>query len=111
MIDQQGRAFTHGFEIHLEKATLQFEFAVIDGQPVSLLPLTVYTSDGQVVRPELGDGDPVRAFEAEIAEVADSIEAGRPSPILSGQLARDAIVLCQKQAASVVGRNEVEVGM
>src|SRR5207247_329939 len=31
---QQGRAFTHAFEIYLEQATLLFDFAVIDGQPV-----------------------------------------------------------------------------
>ncbi|MBL8828451.1 MAG: Gfo/Idh/MocA family oxidoreductase, partial [Planctomycetaceae bacterium] len=33
VIEQQGRSFTHGFEIHLEKATIVFDFAVVAGQP------------------------------------------------------------------------------
>lgn len=101
VIRQAGRAFTHGFEIHLEKATLQYEFAVIDGKPELLLPLTIYDEGGKARRPALGEGDPLRAFEAEIAEVARSLESGRPSPILSGELARDAVLLCRRQAESV----------
>lgn len=100
VINQQGRPFTHAYEIHLEKATLQFDFAAFsDG--AELAPLKVLTNTGKVLRPNLGDGDPVRGFEAEIKEVARSIKAGKPSPILSGELARDAIVLCHKQADSV----------
>ena len=101
VINQQGRAFTHGFEIHLEKATLQYEFAVVGGEGRLILPLTVYEADGGVRRPELGDGDPVHAFEGQFAEVVRSIESGRPSAILSGDLARDAVVLCQMQADAV----------
>ena len=41
------------------------------------------------------------AFEAEIKEVVKAIRSGVPSPILSGDLARDAIVLCHKQTESV----------
>jgi predicted dehydrogenase len=102
VIRQQGRAFTHGFEIHLEKATLQYEFAVIDGKPRLILPLTVYDERGGARVPEVGDGDPLRAFEGEIAEIVRSLESGRPSPILSGALARDAVVLCHRQAESVL---------
>ena len=32
MINQQGRPFTHGYEIHLEKATIQFEFQAFADQ-------------------------------------------------------------------------------
>jgi predicted dehydrogenase len=102
VIRQQGRSFTHGFEIHLEGATLQYEFAVIEGKPRLILPLTVYEGEGRVLQPALGDGDPVRAFEAEVAEIARSVEAGRPSTLLSGELARDAIRICQKEAESVL---------
>ena len=35
VIAQQGRPFTHGYEIYLEKATLLYDFAVIGGQPLS----------------------------------------------------------------------------
>jgi predicted dehydrogenase len=109
VVNQQGRAFTHGFEIHLEKATLQYDFAVIDGKPRQLLPLTVYEADGKVRQPELGDGDPVRAFEGEIEEIAAAIASGRSSPVLSGELARDALRICHAQTESVRGRRETAV--
>ena len=45
---QQGRSFTHGFEIHLERATLAYDFAVVGDQPRVNIPLTVFTADGRV---------------------------------------------------------------
>jgi predicted dehydrogenase len=102
VINQQGRAFTHGFEIHLEKATLQYEFAVIGGEARLILPLTVYEGQGRVLQPALGDGDPCRAFDGEIAEIVKSLESGRPSSILSGDLARDAVSLCRMQSEAVL---------
>jgi predicted dehydrogenase len=111
VIHQQGRPFTHGFEIHLEKATLLYDFAVIDGKGELLMPLTVLTGDEKenVVRPEFGGGDEITAFQAEIEEAAKSIESGKPSPILGGDLARDAIILCHKQTESVRGKRSVPV--
>jgi predicted dehydrogenase len=111
VIHQQGRPFTHGFEIHLERATLLYDFAVIDGKPELAMPLTVLTSDEKenVLRPEVGGGDEINAFQAEIEEAARSIASGQPSPILSGDLARDAIVLCHKQTESVQSRREVRI--
>jgi len=103
VINQQGRAFTHGFEIHLERATLQYEFAVIGGEPRLILPLTVYEDQGRVVVPALGGGDPCLAFDGEIAEVVRSLESGRPSAILGGDLARDAVGLCRLQSEAVLG--------
>lgn len=100
VINQQGREFTHGFEIHLEKATLQFDFQGFADLPETM-PLKVLTDDGKVVRPELGDGDPVYAFGREIAEVTRCLAADQPSEILNGALARDAIEICQMQAQSV----------
>lgn len=102
VVNQQGRAFTHAFEIHLEKATLQYEFAVIGGEGRLILPLTVYGDQGGVLVPKLGDGDPVRAFEGEITEIRRSIESGKPSPILGGDLARDAITICRMQSDAVL---------
>ena len=110
VINQQGRAFTHGFEIHLEKATMQFEFAVVDGKPKLLLPLTLYEADGSVRQPDVGDGDPVRAFEGEIEEVAGALASGRPSPVLSGDLARDALRICHAQTESVRSGREAKIG-
>ncbi|HLY73800.1 MAG TPA: Gfo/Idh/MocA family oxidoreductase [Planctomycetota bacterium] len=101
VVRPQGRSFTHSFEIHLEKATLQYEFAIFDGNPRLILPLTICEEGGRVLQPSLGDGDPIRAFEAEIAGVVRSLETGRPSPLLSGDLARDAVMICQKETQSV----------
>ena len=109
VVNQQGRAFTHGFEMHLEKATLQYEFAVVDGQPEMLMPLTIYDSEGKVTRPDLGDGDPVGAFVAEIHEVVTSVENDQPSSILSGDLARDSITICHRQTESVKSGKPVSV--
>jgi len=94
VIDQQGRPFTHGYEIHLEKATLVFDLG--DG-----LPLTVLTQDGKVQRPNLGSPDMTAAFPIELKEAARAIQTGKPSPLLDGELARDALVLGQKQTQSI----------
>jgi predicted dehydrogenase len=67
----------------------------------SLTPLTLLLEKGGVQRPKLGSGDPVDAFVAELGEVVRSVAAGTPSPLLAGELARDALVLCQKQTESV----------
>ncbi|MDX1946125.1 MAG: Gfo/Idh/MocA family oxidoreductase [Pirellulaceae bacterium] len=110
VINQQGRSFTHGFEIHLEMATLYFGLAVLAGGKLQITPLTLLDSHGHAEQPTLPPGDPMlAAFEAEIAEVASSIAAGRPSPILAGNLARDAIVLCHAQTESARSRKTVRI--
>jgi predicted dehydrogenase len=102
VIQQQGRVFTHGFEMHLEKATLHYEFAALaDRAEGESMPLKVLTAKGDVVRPQLGDVDSITAFVAEITEVVRTIKANRPSSLLGGDLARDAIILCHKQTESV----------
>jgi len=101
VIRQQGRPFTHAYEIHLEKATLLFDSAVIGGEPHTCMPLTVLDAKGKVQRPEVGGGDSIAGFVAEIKEVVQSLKSGQPSPILGGDLARDALRLCQAQTTSV----------
>ncbi len=98
VIRQQGRSFTHGFEIHLERATLVYDFAVVDGKPVTNIPLTVLGPKGKVSQPSLPEGD---AFVAEMTEATRSITRGEPSPILSAELALDALLLCEREAQSV----------
>ena len=105
VINQQGRDFTHAYELHFEQATLHFDFAAFK-DAAELMPLKVLVAgadepDKMVLRPDLGDGDPVRAFEAEIEEVVRSLLANSPSPVLADNLARDAIHLCHKQTESV----------
>ncbi len=101
VIDQQGRPFTHGFEITFERATVAYDFAVEGDQGVTSKPLTVFPADGGVERPSLESGDEITPFEQEIAEVLRSIESGSSSDILGGDLARDALVLCHGQTESV----------
>jgi len=100
-IEQQGRTFDHGFEIHLERATLLFQFAVIGGEGRYLCPPTVLEEGGGVEQPDLGSGDPMNAFEAELRTVIDCVRKNQESEILSGALAQDAIRLCQMQQESI----------
>jgi predicted dehydrogenase len=93
-IAQKGRPFVHGYEIYLERATLLFESGVT--------PLTVLTADGKSERPQLpGGDDPTTAFTAEIQAAVNGVGAGKAPDLLSGQLARDALVLCYKECESV----------
>jgi predicted dehydrogenase len=100
-IDQQGRPFTHAFEIHLERATLMFDFAVIGGEGRYLCEPTLLDSDGNAQKPELAGGDPVDSFVAELREVTHCVRDGRPSEILGATLAQDAMRLCEAQAESL----------
>ncbi len=109
VISQQGRPFTHGYEIYLEKATLLFDFAVIGGEPVLATPVTVLAHDGQVLHPELCGGDAITPFENELTEVVKAVQSGVPSPLLTAALARDAVVICQKETEAVVTGQTVQL--
>ena len=100
VIHQQGRPFMHGYEIHFERATLQFSFAALSDEP-EVSPLKVLREDGRIERPGLGNGDPVEAFVAEIEEVAGAVRNPDAFSVLDGRLARDAIAICVAEAASV----------
>ncbi len=93
-VAQKGRPFVHGYEIYLEKATLVYESGAT--------PLTVLTADGKAEQPQLeGGGDPITAFAMEIQTAVDGVASGHEPDLLSGQLARDALVLCHKEIESV----------
>jgi predicted dehydrogenase len=93
-IAQKGRPFVHGYEIYLEKATLVYESGTC--------PLTLLTADGKSEQPALsGGGDEIAAFATEIQTAVDGVAAGKEPDLLSGKLARDALVLCHKECASV----------
>jgi predicted dehydrogenase len=110
VVNQQGRPFTHGFEIHLEKATFYFDLAVLAGGKLQITPLTVINGKGKAEQPTMPGGDPMlSAFDAEIKEVAQSVSSGRPSSLLAGELARDAIVLCHAQSRAVTSGKTVKV--
>lgn len=99
VIAQQGRGFTHAFEIYLEKATLLYDFAIFGDKPTLNVPLTLLSGGGKVTHPKLSETD---AFVAELSEAARSVQAGQASPLLAGDLALDALVLCHKQTQSVL---------
>jgi predicted dehydrogenase len=101
VIRQPGRSFTQGFEIHFERATLVYDFAMLAGKPHVATPLTVLDAGGKATQPKLGSSDPTDGFIAELREVARSLKSGTPSDILSGELATDALRLCLRQTQSV----------
>jgi predicted dehydrogenase len=110
VINQQGRPFTHGYALHFERATLYFDLAVLAGGKLQVTPLTLLDSKGKAEQPKLPEGDPMlSAFDAEVKEVARAVASGEPSAILSGDLARDAIVLCHKQTQAVKSGKTVRV--
>jgi predicted dehydrogenase len=102
-VAQAGRPFVHGFEIYFEKATLVFESGTA--------PLTVLTADGKTEHPQLpGGGEVTGAFTSEIQAAVDGIQAGREPDLLSGKLARDALVMCHRECQSVKTGQAVAVG-
>ncbi|VTT99317.1 oxidoreductase : Putative dehydrogenase OS=Singulisphaera acidiphila (strain ATCC BAA-1392 / DSM 18658 / VKM B-2454 / MOB10) GN=Sinac_3719 PE=4 SV=1: GFO_IDH_MocA [Gemmataceae bacterium] len=93
-VSMGGRPFAHGFEIFLERASLVYNS---DGTPLTLL-----TADGKSSQPALsGGGDPLSAFADEIQAAVDGVASGTEPDLLSGQLARDALVLCHRECESV----------
>jgi predicted dehydrogenase len=92
--DQRARPFCHGFEVHFEKAVMQYELSV-QPQGVEVMPLSVLCADGSAFKPSLEVSDEVAAFSAEIDDLANAIDSGNISDRLSVQHARDAIHICQ----------------
>ncbi|WP_435010557.1 Gfo/Idh/MocA family protein [Tundrisphaera lichenicola] len=110
-LSQQGRPFTHGFEFYLERATLSYDFANLGGQGHLATPLSVILPDGTVERPDLpGSGDPVDAFVAELEAAVGAVASGIPSPMLSGELARQALRTCHAEVRSATGGGVVALG-
>ena len=109
VIRQQGRAFNHAFEIHLEKATLVFDFAVIGGEAKYLCPPTVLRNNGRAQGAKLSSGDPMDAFVSELGEVSRCIRNDSESLVLSSELAHDAVVLCHKQTQSLKKNQKVKI--
>ena len=93
-VAMKGRPFVHGFEIYLEKATLVYESGTC--------PLTLLKADGASEQPKLAGGDDATtAFTLEIQAAVEGVSAGREPDLLSGKLARDALVLCYRECESV----------
>lgn len=91
-INMPGLMFEHGYDIFLERATIQFNSSW--GGPVAL-----YTSDGEKTTPELSSED---GFVGEIGYAVRCIEEGRTPENITGTSARNALMLCHKEAESVI---------
>ncbi|AGA27958.1 Gfo/Idh/MocA family protein [Singulisphaera acidiphila] len=109
-LSQAGRSFAHGFEFYLEKATIVFDFAVLAGEGHVATPLSVILPDGTVERPELGSGDPIDAFAAELGVAVAAVKSGTAAPQLSGELARQALRICHAEVESVKTGQSVAIG-
>ncbi|MSQ97469.1 MAG: Gfo/Idh/MocA family oxidoreductase [Gemmataceae bacterium] len=93
-VAMKGRPFVHGYEIYLEKATLVYESGTC--------PLTGLKADGTSEPVKLAGGDEATtAFTLEIQAAVDGVKANREPDLLSGKLARDALVLCYRECESV----------
>jgi predicted dehydrogenase len=101
-LSKKGREFVHGYELYLDRATLLYESGT--------QPLTVLTEDGKVKQPKLkGSTEATAAFTAEIQAAVDGVASGRAPDLLNAELARDALVMCQKECQSVLSGNAVSV--
>lgn len=97
-----GLKFAHGFSIMLEQATLEYDGGTYGDSWVANRPLTLIGNDGSVINPNPGGGNEwYSAFSDEIQAAVNAIQTGDESPILSGQLALDALKLCHAEAESI----------
>ncbi len=110
-IGRPGRPFLHGFEIQLERATLVFEFAVMKTAAGAdegryLCPPTLLDAEGNAHAAELGDGDPMNAFAAELGHVVQVVEGKAEPGALACVLARDAIEICRMESDSLLAHGK-----
>jgi predicted dehydrogenase len=106
VIPQQARPFSHGMEMHFEHATIQFAFAAL-ASGSHAMPLVIL-NDGTVEVPALARGDDVTPFESELRTALAALESDAPCPALDGELALDAITLCEAQSRSAAtGTKEI----
>jgi predicted dehydrogenase len=108
-LTQNGRPFTHGFELYLDRATIAFQFANLAGQGHVAMPLSVILPDGTLEQPELGGGDPVDGFVRELTAATTALAWDRPAPELAGDLARQALRLCLAEVESVCTGRVIEI--
>jgi hypothetical protein len=86
-------------EVHFEKATI-----VVEGSGTTIL-----TEDGKALPAELPSLDEVGICANELKELTDSVYTGKVSPILGGDLARDALVIALKEMESIQKRQPIVI--
>lgn len=101
-IMQQARPFTFAYEVHFEKATVFTDC-------FNNVPVTVLHEDGTIEKPEFPAGDDITPFVNELTEARNCFLEGKPSAMLDGVLARDALVVCHKEIDSCNLRTQVMI--
>lgn len=108
-IAAEGMAFSSGFEIYLERATLIYSAGTLGGEWVVDRPLSVVTG-GKVTQPKLKGGTEwCSAFTAELQAAVDAVKSGEVPRYLSDELARDALKLCHAEAKSIITNKPVKL--
>ncbi|MBW3540020.1 MAG: Gfo/Idh/MocA family oxidoreductase [Planctomycetes bacterium] len=111
-IAARGMVFGHGFEIHLEQATLMYDAGTFGKKSEWVVnrPLTVFGQDGSAKPPTLKGGTEwCSAFTAELQAAVDAVRGGTAPDVISGELARDALKLCHAEAKSIASGKAVKV--
>lgn len=108
-IAASGLEFVHGYELYFEKATVMYSAGTIGGQWCVDRPLSVIAG-GKVTAPKLKGGTEwCSAFTSELQAAADAVKTGTPPPLLSAELARDALKMCHAEAKSIATGKAVKV--
>ena len=109
-IAAEGLAFSSGFELYFEDATLLYSAGTLGGKWVPDRPLTLVTK-GKVTQPKLKGGTEwCSAFTSELQAAVDAVKTGDTPRLLSDELARDALKLCHAEAKSIMTGKPVKVG-
>lgn len=94
--------FNHGFELLLERATVQFDAGTYGDSWVVNRPLTLIPDQGAIVNPDPGgSGEWCAAFTDEIQAAVAGVQSGKAPRVLSGELACEALRLCYAEAESI----------
>lgn len=110
-IAAKGLEFAHGFEIFLEDATILYRAGTLAGEWKVDRPLTLVTKNGKATAPKLkGGSEWCAAFTAELQTAVDAVKSDKVPPILSADLARDALKLCHAEAKSISTGKPVRLG-
>jgi predicted dehydrogenase len=97
-----GLKFNQSFEVFLEGATIQFDAGTYGDDWVVNRPLTLMTKDGEITNPDPGGGGSwCAAFTEELQAAVESVTGNGPHPVLSAELARDALKICLAEAESI----------
>lgn len=89
--------FEHGFDIYLENATIRHN-------SLDEAPVTLFTPDGKSQPALTGD-----AFVGEIGYIVNCLKEGRTPELLSGESARDSLLLALKEVEAVKKGGRVAV--